>query len=101
MLDQILVSPAAVSGSAGFDASAAGELGAGAVSSAPVISTVLSPGMDPTSLLVQALAIQRAAVTLMTLAQFSGQRAFYGAAKEWSSASFSAIEGINTAAAMI
>ncbi|WP_131832289.1 hypothetical protein [Mycobacteroides abscessus] len=71
------------------------------MSSAPVISTVLSPGMDTTSLLVQALAIQRAAVTLMTLAQFSGQRAFYGAAKEWSSASFSAIEGINAAAALI
>ena len=101
MLEGILVSPAAVSGSAGMDAVASGELGAASVGAAPVISTVLPPGLDSTSLMVSMLAIERAGMTLQTLAQFTGQRAFYAAAKELSAGSFGAIEAANAAAAAL
>ena len=97
----LLVDPGVVSGSAAFDGVAAAQLGSAAMGSAPVITAVMPPGVDSTSVMAQTLVLQRTFQTLMMLFQFTGERAFRSAAMALSAGTFSATEAINAASAAI
>lgn len=101
MVSTLLVDPAVVSGAAAFDTAAAAQLGSATLASAPVISAVLPPGIDSTSVMAQGLVLQRTVQTLMMLFQFTGERAFRALAHDVAVGSYSATEAINAAAALI
>ncbi|MFV8176774.1 PE domain-containing protein [Mycolicibacterium peregrinum] len=101
MVSTLLVDPGVLSGAAAFDTTAAAELGAATVASAPVISAVMPPGVDSTSVMAQALVLQRTVQTLLMLFQFTGERAFRAIAHDLSAGTYSATEAINAASAMI
>lgn len=101
MVSTLLVDPAVVSGAAAFDTAAAAQLGSATLASAPVISAVLPPGIDSTSVMAQGLVLQRTVQTLMMLFQFTGERAFRALAHDVATGMYSATEAINAAAALI
>jgi hypothetical protein len=95
----LLVDPALVSASAGVDTVAAGVVGSGTLGAAPVMSAVLPPGVDSTSVMAQQMVLVHAASALQMLGQFTGQRMLFAAAKDLSAGVFSATEAANAAAA--
>lgn len=97
----LLVDPALVGVSAGIDHVAAGVVGATTLGATPVVSAVLPPGIDSTSVMAQSLVLAHSAVALQMLAQFTGQRLMFAAAKDLSAAVFAATEAANTAAAAV
>ncbi len=97
----LLVDPVVVSGSAAFDSVAAAQLGAATAASAPVITAVMPPGLDSTSVMAQTLVMQRTVQTLMMLFEFTGERAFRSAAMALSAGTYSATEAINAVSAAI
>ncbi|TXI55756.1 PE domain-containing protein [Mycolicibacterium mageritense] len=100
-MSTLLVDPGAVSGAAAFDTVAATQLGSATLASAPVITAVIPPGLDSTSVMAQMLVLQRTVQTLMMLFQFTGERAFRALAHDVAAGTYSATEAINAAAAMI
>lgn len=97
----LLVDPGLVSAAAAFDGTAAAELGSGALAASPVITAVMPPGIDSTSVLAQMLVLQHTFQGLMMLFQFTGERAFRSAAMALAAGTFSATEAINAAAGAI
>lgn len=97
----LLVDPGVVSGSAAVDGAAAAQLGSAALGSAPVITAVMPPGVDSTSVMAQTLVLQRTFQALMMLFEFTGERAFRSAATALSAGTFSATEAINAVSAAI
>lgn len=97
----IVIDPMAVAGSAAVDMGAASELGGAAVGAAPSLAAILPAGLDPTSLMLQGLILGRSAMTLATLAEFTGQRVFHGAAKDLIAGTWTAQEAINVTAALL
>ncbi|SLI00540.1 Uncharacterised protein [Mycobacteroides abscessus subsp. abscessus] len=97
----IVIDPMAVAGSAAVDMGAASELGGAAVGTAPSLAAILPAGLDPTSLMLQGLILARSGMTLATLAEFTGQRMFHGAAKDLIAGTWTAQEAINVTAALL
>jgi len=97
----LLVDPALVSASAGVDTVAAGVVGAGTLGATPVVSGVLPPGVDSTSVMAQLMVLAHSAAALQMLGQFTGQRMLFAAAKDVSAGVFSATEAANAAAAAL
>ncbi|MDO3042040.1 hypothetical protein [Mycobacteroides abscessus] len=97
----IVIDPMAVAGSAAVDMGAASELGGAAVGAAPSLAAIMPAGLDPTSLMLQGLILARSGMTLTTLAEFTGQRMFHGAAKDLIAGTWTAQEAINVTASML
>ncbi|WP_454561916.1 PE domain-containing protein [Mycobacterium haemophilum] len=97
----LVVDPELVSTSAGIDTAAAGMVGAATLGATPVMSAVLPPGVDSTSVMAQQMVLAHAVSALQMLGQFTGQRMLFAAAKDLSAGVFSATEAANAAAAAL
>lgn len=97
----ILVSPEVLAGSAAVDTAGSMTVGTATASAAPVMSAVMPPGIDPTSISAQVLVIGRTILALQMLAQFTGQRGIHGIVKDLSAGTYTAVEAMNAAAALV
>lgn len=97
----LMVDPEVVAASAGVDTADAAVVGSATLGATPVMSAVLPPGVDSTSVLAQQMVLVHTAVALQMLGQFTGQRMLFAAAKDLSAGVYSATEAANVAAAAL